>query len=359
MKQKLSNIDKELLSEEVWTNLKKIKELQKFKADIVSKIEPLDLASEKIAYIEESLNVLNEEEGFIFWADIKKEIEDLRKSLYNCELRLLFSEEIDKNNAIITIHPGAGGVESQDWAQMLMRMYIRWAENKGFNVEMIDYQIGDEAGTKGVTFSINGKFAFGYLKGDSGVHRLVRISPFDSNKRRHTSFSAVFVSPEIDDSNEEINVRDEDLKIDAFRASGAGGQHVNKVSSAIRITHLPTGIVINCQSERSQIRNKELAMKVLKSRLYELQIRQKEKRLKNITADKKDISWGNQIRSYILQPYRLVKDHRTNIELHNVDSILDGAIDIFIEGYLKYPKNLNVIKKVAIAKDIIPMKTRI
>jgi len=278
--------------------------------------------------------ILDEEEGEIFSEEIRKDVAGLKSYLDEVELRLLLAGEADRNNAIVTIHPGAGGVESQDWAQMLMRMYLRWAETRRYKTEIVDLQIGDEAGIKGVTFTVEGKYAYGYLKAEAGIHRLVRISPFDANKRRHTSFSAVLVYPEIEDDIM-IDIRDEDLKIDTFRASGAGGQHVNKVSSAVRVTHLPTGIIVACQSERSQLRNKELAMKILKSRIYDLTLKSREKKLEDFIGDKKEISWGNQIRSYTLQPYRLVKDHRTNMEIGDVDSVLDGRIDSFITAYLK------------------------
>ncbi len=294
----------------------------------------------KILYLEESLAILNEDEGEIFFEDIKREADELRKNLEDIELKLLLSGDVDKNSAIVTIHPGAGGTESQDWAQMLMRMYLRWAETHGYRTEIVDLQIGDEAGIKGATFTVEGPYAYGYLKAEAGIHRLVRISPFDANKRRHTSFSAVLVYPEIEDDIK-IEIRDEDLKIDTFRASGAGGQHVNKVSSAVRITHIPTGIIVSCQSERSQHRNKEVAMKILKSRLYDMSLKEREQKLEGIVGDKKEISWGNQIRSYVLQPYRLVKDHRTNIEVGNVDAVLNGDIDIFIKGYLKILTSAN------------------
>jgi peptide chain release factor 2 len=330
----LLRIERDLSSEEVWAQPEKIKELQKAKSKIEEDVRPVEKAFGKITYIEEALGILSEDEGEIFLEELKKEADDLKNELDDIELKLLLSGEVDKNNAIVTIHPGAGGTESQDWAEMLMRMYLRWAEKKGFKTDIADMQLGDEAGIKGVTFTVEGPYAYGYLKAEAGVHRLVRISPFDANKRRHTSFSAVLIYPEIEDDIA-IEIREEDLKMDTFRASGAGGQHVNKVSSAVRITHIPTGIIVSCQSERSQHRNREMAMMILKSRLYDILLKEKEKKLDDIVGDKKDISWGNQIRSYVLQPYRLVKDHRTNIEVGNVDSVLDGNIDIFINGYLK------------------------
>lgn len=332
-KENLEKIEKELSSEEVWSFPERIRELQKKKADIQDAIQPVETALEKIHYLEESIGILGEDEGDIFLEEIKKETDALKRETEEIELRLLLSGEVDKNNAIVTIHPGAGGTESQDWTQMLMRMYLRWTERHRFKVEIADLQPGDEAGVKSVTFTVEGPYAYGYLKGEAGIHRLVRISPFDANKRRHTSFSAVLVYPEIED-DVKIDIREEDLKIDTFRASGAGGQHVNKVSSAVRITHIPSGIIISCQSERSQHRNRELAMKILKSRLYDASLKEREKKMDTIIGDKKGISWGNQIRSYVLQPYRLVKDHRTNVEAGNVDAVLDGDIDLFIKGFL-------------------------
>jgi peptide chain release factor 2 len=247
---------------------------------------------------------------------------------------------MDKNNAIMTIHPGAGGTESQDWAQMLMRMYLRWAERHNFKAQIVDLILGEEAGIKSATITFTGKYSYGYLKSEAGVHRLIRISPFDFNKRRHTSFAAILIYPEVEEDID-IDIKEEDLKIDTFRASGAGGQHVNKTSSAVRITHIPSGIVVSCQNERSQHKNKALALKILKSRLYDLKVREREKEIENFIGNKKEIAWGNQIRSYILHPYRVVKDHRTGIEIFDVDSVLDGDIDVFIKEYLK-KKNLLV-----------------
>jgi peptide chain release factor 2 len=234
----------------------------------------------------------------------------------------------------VTIHPGAGGVESQDWAQMLMRMYMRWAEKSGYNVQIIDMQPGEEAGIKSVTLTFSGDYAYGYLKSEAGVHRLVRISPYDGNKRRHTSFASVIVGPEIDDEIA-IDLKDDDIKMDTFRASGAGGQHVNKTSSAVRLTHIPSGIIVSCQAERSQHKNRAVALKVLKARLFDLEVKAKEKQMDDIIGDKKDIAWGNQIRSYVLQPYQMVKDHRTGLEMGDVNSVLEGNIDRFLREFLK------------------------
>lgn len=326
-------------SEDLWEFPERIKELQKTKTELQGKIQPVESLLDKITGLENSINILNDEEGEILFEDFKKEIDNIKKDFEDMELLLLLSGEVDRNNAIISIHPGAGGVESQDWAQMLMRIYLRWAETHGFKTGIVDLQPGEEAGIKGVTFTVEGPYAYGYLKGEAGVHRLVRISPFDANKRRHTSFSAVIVYPEIEDTVA-IDVRDEDLRVDTFRASGAGGQHVNKVSSAVRIVHIPTGIVVSSQSERSQHKNRSLAMKILKSRLYDISIKEREEKIETFAGDKKEISWGNQIRSYVLQPYRLVKDHRTNLEVGNVDSVLNGNLDVFIKSYLKMMASL-------------------
>lgn len=257
----------------------------------------------------------------------------LEKELRSLELRQMLSDENDNTNAIVSINAGAGGTEAQDWAEMLLRMYLRWCEKKNFALQMVDTLEGEEAGIKSVTFTVSGPFAYGYLKAESGIHRLVRISPFDASGRRHTSFAAVFVYPELDDRIE-VDVKQSDLRIDTYRASGAGGQHVNKTSSAVRITHLPTGIVAQCQNEKSQHRNRDIAMKILRSRLYEREKRAQQEKLQEVHDNLDDIAWGNQIRSYVMQPYRLVKDHRTGTEKGNVDAVMDGDLDDFIEAYL-------------------------
>ncbi len=264
-------------------------------------------------------------------------LSDIETELGKLEFSALLSGPDDHRNAILTIHPGAGGTESQDWAEMLFRMYNRWAERHNFTVQLLDYQPGDEAGLKSATIEINGEFAYGYLKAESGVHRLVRISPFDANARRHTSFVSVHVYPEIE-GNVEIDIKDDDVRIDTFRASGAGGQHVNKTSSAIRITHIPTGIVVTCQSERSQHKNKAAAFTVLKSRLYQLQKEEEDKKKQKFENMKKKIEWGSQIRSYVFHPYNMVKDHRTSVETGNVQAVMDGELDAFIEAYLINPE---------------------
>lgn len=266
-------------------------------------------------------------------AEVRGLLPDLERKLGQMEFARMLSGEHDASSAIVSINAGAGGTEAQDWAEILLRMYLRWCERKGFKPEITDYQPGDEAGTKGVTFTVSGDYAYGYLKAEKGIHRLVRISPFDSNARRHTSFCSVFVFPELDD-DVDVEILDKDLKVDTYRASGAGGQHINKTDSAIRITHLPSGVVVNCQNERSQHKNRATAMKQLKARLYELELEKKESEAEALGGEKKGIAWGSQIRSYVLHPYRMVKDHRTDYEVGNADAVLDGDLDGFIEAYL-------------------------
>ena len=281
--------------------------------------------------------ILRENEDQELQSELEKRSAELRKAINHHQLFLLFNEEYDKSNAILTIHAGSGGLDSQDWAGMLFRMYLRWAEREDFRVSVIDYQGDDEAGIKSATLQIYGEFAHGYLKSEKGVHRLVRISPFDSAKRRHTSFASVSVYPELPDDFD-LDIRPEDLKIDTFRSSGAGGQHVNRTDSAVRLTHIPTGIITSCQNERSQHMNKEVALKVLKSKLYEKAVQEREKELATLVGDKKESSWGSQIRSYVLHPYTLVKDHRAGTETGNVQAVLDGDINDFIMSWLRWRK---------------------
>jgi peptide chain release factor 2 len=272
----------------------------------------------------------NDEEAL---AEVGRDLELLRVSVRDEELKMMLGSEQDPMNSIVSIHAGAGGTEAQDWAEMLLRMYLRWAERRGFKSTIIDYQPGDEAGVKSVSMTLEGEYAYGYAKAEIGIHRLVRISPFDAGGRRHTSFASVFVYPEVDDEIV-VEIDESDLRIDTYRSTGAGGQHVNKTDSAVRLTHFPTGIVVQCQNERSQHKNKAMAMKYLKSRIYELKLQEQNAKLDEVNKLKKDIAWGSQIRSYVLHPYKMIKDHRTNLEVGNVGRVLDGDIDDFIEAYL-------------------------
>jgi len=279
------------------------------------------------------LGQLASEDDQTFQAELESNLSSFRKELEEFELQTLLSSEDDSKNAILTIHSGAGGTEACDWAAMLLRMYLRWIEGRGFSYQMMDLQPGEEAGVKSAIVEVRGEYAYGYMKAESGVHRLVRISPFDANKRRHTSFASVFIYPEIED-NIEVEIKEEDLRIDTYRASGAGGQHVNKVSSAVRITHIPTNIVVQCQNERSQHKNREMAMKILRSKLYQQKKEEEEKKLEKIESQKKKIEWGSQIRSYVFHPYNLVKDHRTGVETSNTQAVMDGDLDRFINAFL-------------------------
>lgn len=299
--------------------------------DLINSFKANEEALEDLEVAYELVKEENDEELF---KDLEDDLQNLIKQFNDFELEILLSEPYDKNNAILEIHPGAGGTESQDWASMLLRMYTRYAEKRGFKVETLDYLPGDEAGVKSVTLLIKGHNAYGYLKAEKGVHRLVRISPFDSSGRRHTSFVSVDIMPEFNDDIE-IEIKSEDLKIDTYRSSGAGGQHVNTTDSAVRITHIPTNTVVTCQSERSQIQNRERAMKMLKSKLYQLEIERQQQELENIRGEQKEIGWGSQIRSYVFHPYHMVKDHRTNVENGNTQAVMDGEIDEFIDAYLR------------------------
>jgi len=315
-----------------WDDQQKAKEVTKERQQLKDHLDELSRLEE----LKDEVSVMIEldEEDETGLEEVKKALFNFEEELSEALLRNMLDEPYDENNAIITLHAGAGGTESQDWVEMLHRMYVRWIEHRGFEYETLDFLAGDEAGIKAITMLVKGKYAFGYLKSEAGVHRLVRISPFDSSGRRHTSFASLDVVPEIDEDIE-VDIKDDELKIDTFRASGAGGQHVNTTDSAVRITHLPTGIVVQCQNERSQHKNREVALKVLKAKLV---TREEKKQLEEQQAargDKKDISWGSQIRSYVFHPYTLVKDHRTNLEIGNGDKVLDGGIDPFINEYLK------------------------
>ncbi|RIW39029.1 peptide chain release factor 2 [Bacillus salacetis] len=331
---RIAELDEVMVDPEFWNDQQKaqgvINEANGLK-DLVNQYKDMQEMQENL---EVTLELVKEENDAELQEELVEETKELNKRLNDYELQLLLSEEHDKNNAILELHPGAGGTESQDWGSMLLRMYQRWAEKKGFKVETLDYLPGDEAGIKSVTLLIKGHNAYGYLKAEKGVHRLVRISPFDSSGRRHTSFVSCEVMPEFNEEIE-IDIRTEDIKIDTYRASGAGGQHINTTDSAVRITHLPTGVVVTCQSERSQIKNREQAMKMLKAKLYQRRIEEQEQELLEIRGEQKEIGWGSQIRSYVFHPYSMVKDHRTNTEMGNVQAVMDGDIDNFINAYLR------------------------
>ena len=288
---------------------------------------------DKIINNEELLILAKEENDEEIAKELEQDAGILEKEITNLEFQKMLGKREDSKNAILTIHPGAGGTESQDWAQMLMRMYVRWIERKGYKQDILDLQSGDEAGIKNVSIEVTGNYAYGYLKAEAGVHRLVRISPFDANSRRHTSFASVFVYPEIEDAIE-VDVDEKELRIDTYRASGAGGQHVNKTSSAVRITHIPTNIVVQCQNERSQHRNRESAMKILLSKLYQKKLEEEEEKRAKLENKKRDIGWGSQIRSYVFHPYNMVKDHRTSFETSNTTAVMDGDLDDFIQAFL-------------------------
>jgi len=316
-----------------WNNSDKANVIVKEKGAIERSLKDWNTLARRLNDLEAMAELASEEGGESMRAELEPEISVILKDIATAEVAALLSGELDASNAIISIHPGAGGTEAQDWAEMLMRMYLRWAEKRGYKTEILDYQNGEEAGVKSVTFTVSGDYSYGRMKAEAGVHRLVRISPFDANKRRHTSFASVYVYPEVTEDID-ITIDEKDLRIDTYRASSAGGQHVNKTDSAVRITHLPTNIVVQCQNERSQLKNKNVAMKVLRSRLYELRKKEQDEKLGKMVSEKKDIAWGSQIRSYVFQPYQMVKDHRTAVETGNVNAVMDGDIDQFIEAYL-------------------------
>ena len=329
----MAALDAQAAAPDFWNNSEQAQKILKERAELA---EPLSAWRKQLqelddvkVFAELAAEGANDAE-----AEARTKLEDIGKALERMELQRKLGGEHDAGNAIVTVHPGAGGTEAQDWAEMLLRMYLRWVERHGFKAELVDTQPGEGAGIKNATITVEGPYAFGYLKAEAGIHRLVRISPFDSNARRHTSFASIFVYPEIDEAVE-VDINEADLRIDTYRSSGAGGQHVNKTDSAVRLTHLPTGIVVACQNERSQHKNKSMAMKILRSRLYELEKQKQRERMAEMDKAKKDIAWGSQIRSYVLHPYRLVKDHRTGIEIGNADAVLDGDLDRLIEAYLQ------------------------
>jgi len=330
-------LQKKTLEAGFWDDKKQAYRTSKRIDEIKEVLALVQVLSERIDNCRLAVEILEFQEDKSIEDELVEKINQLIKDLDELEEDVVLSEKYDSYPAVVTIHPGAGGTESHDWAEMLFRMYKRWMENKRFKSRIIDFLPGEEAGIKNVTFTVRGKHAYGLLKSEKGIHRLVRISPFDSSKRRHTSFASVDVIP-LFEEEVDVEINREDLRIETFRSSSAGGQHVNVTDSAVRITHIPTNIVVSCQDERSQILNRQTALQVLKSRLYELELKKKEEELQKVRGEKKDISWGNQIRSYVLAPYQLIKDHRTGIEVGNVQPVLDGDIDLFIKGFLE--KNL-------------------
>ncbi|GAF14024.1 peptide chain release factor 2 [Bacillus sp. JCM 19046] len=332
--ERIAELEEKMADPEFWNNQEEAQTVIGETNGLKEQVNTFKEMVESYEDLEVSYELVREEGDEELASELESGVIALKEKMNQFELHLLLSEPYDKNNAILELHPGAGGTESQDWASMLLRMYTRWAEKRGFSVETLDYLPGDEAGVKSVTLLIKGHNAYGYLKAEKGVHRLVRISPFDSSGRRHTSFVSCEIMPELDDAVD-IEINTEDLKIDTYRASGAGGQHINTTDSAVRITHLPTNTVVTCQSERSQIKNRDQAMKMMKAKLYQLQIEEKEKELAEIRGEQKEIGWGSQIRSYVFHPYSMVKDHRTNYEIGNTNAVMDGDLDAFIDAYLR------------------------
>lgn len=318
-----------------WDDRERAEERVSKRKELKGRLDPFKALQHDLEALKELADLDSSGQDSSLLGEITAELGTLKRRLVDFEMKVLLAGEHDAGNALMNIHPGAGGTESQDWAEMLLRLYTRYLERTTYKIRVLDSQPGEEAGIKNATIEIKGEYAYGRLKSESGIHRLVRISPFDAGKRRHTSFASVFVYPEIDDKVE-VEINTNDIRVDTYRASGAGGQHVNKVSSAVRITHFPSGIVVQCQNERSQHRNREVAMKVLRSRIYAKLLEEEEEKKAKIAGEKKDISWGNQIRSYVFQPYTMVKDHRTGIQTGNIQAVMDGEIDGFIEGYLRW-----------------------
>ena len=340
IEKELKDLEKQTLEETFWSNSKNTTQVLARIKTLKRKYTEYNKISEELNNLIELCELIELEPDEEIEKDIIKNTKKLEKEVEKLEIETLFSGKYDSNNAIVTIHPGAGGTESQDWAEMLYRMYSRWANKNKFEIKELDYLEGEEAGIKSVTFEIIGENAYGYMKCEKGVHRLVRISPFDSGGRRHTSFASIEVLPEITDDIE-VDINPDDLRVDTYRASGAGGQHINKTSSAVRITHIPTNIVVACQSERSQIQNRETAMKMLKSKLLDLKEKEQKEKIEDLKGEQKDIAWGSQIRSYVFCPYTMVKDHRTNYEVGNVEAVMNGEIDDFMEEYLKKGRSFN------------------
>ncbi len=329
-RKKLAELEKKREDPNIWKDQERARRINIEYKNLSDEIREYEEMDEKLQYLLELEEMKDEDEELA--EEYEKEIKDFEKLLKDLKIKATLKRPEDKKNAILSIHPGAGGTESQDWAQMLMRMYLRWIERKGYKHKILNFQPGDEAGIKDVTILVEGPYAYGYLKAERGVHRLVRISPFDASRRRHTSFASVFVYPEAEDV--EVEIKEDELKIDTFRSSGPGGQHMQKNETAVRITHIPTGIVVTCQSERSQFQNKQTALKILRSRLYELKLQEEKEKMGDIEKEKGDIAWGHQIRSYVMHPYKMVKDHRTGYETGNVDAVMDGDLDGFIEAFL-------------------------
>lgn len=320
-----------------WDDINKAQETTQEAKNLKDRLEKYNNTLSRLEDVEVLIEMSIEEEDESSLDEVKNELKEIENIIEQFKIQILLSGEYDKNNAIVSLHSGAGGTDAQDWTEMLLRMYTRWADKKGYKVETISLLPGDEAGIKSVELKITGEFAYGYLKAEKGIHRLVRISPFNANGKRQTSFASMEVLPELTES-QDIEIKEDDLKIDTYRASGAGGQHINKTDSAVRITHLPTGIVVQCQTERSQFQNKDTAMSMLKSKLAELKERAHKEKIEELTGDLMDNGWGSQIRSYVFQPYTMVKDHRTNTEMGNVDAVMDGEIDLFITEFLKWNK---------------------